>query len=164
MEVSEEERQRLAQDGETWRGVQPIRKSWIGKRWTWLILLGLTGVILAVVLAVTMRPGSGTSVGRDGSTNRIASEHSPGSEVTLYVQGRESVMVAVDEKALDELIGAMSTRGDEAQTLIQSGRVFTVPNKTRVRIIEAAFAKLKVRIIEGDRIMFEVWVPERWVR
>lgn len=73
-------------------------------------------------------------------------------------------MVAVDEKALDELISAISTRGDDAQTLIQSGRVFTVPNKTRVRIIEASFAKLRVRIIEGDKIMVEVWVPERWVR
>ena len=69
-----------------------------------------------------------------------------------------------DENSLDELINAIGTRGDEVQTLIKSGRVFTVPNKTRVRIIEADFAKLKVRIIEGDKIMAEVWVPERWVR
>jgi len=73
-------------------------------------------------------------------------------------------MVAVDENTLDELINAMSTRGDEVQNLIRSGRVLTVPNKTRARIIEANFAKLKVRIIEGNKIMSEVWVPERWVR
>ena len=81
----------------------------------------------------------------------------------LYLPGRDSVMVAVDEKALDELISAMSARGDE-QGLIQAGRVIAVPNNTRVRIIEASFAKLKVRILEGDNVMFEVWVPERWVR
>lgn len=164
MEVSEEERQRLAQDGETLTEVQPNQESWVRRRWTWLVLLGLTVAILAIVSIIMMRPDSGTSAGGDGSISRTASDHSPGSEVTLYLQGRESVMVAVDEKALDELISAISTRGDDAQTLIQSGRVFTVPNKTRVRIIEASFAKLRVRIIEGDRIMFEVWVPERWVR
>jgi len=164
MEVSEEERQRLAQDGETLTEVQPNQGSWIRRRWTWLVLLGLAVAILAIVSIIMMRPDSGTSAGGDGSISRTASDHSPGSEVSLYVQGRESVMVAVDEKALDELISAISTRGDDAQTLIQSGRVLTVPNKTRVRILEANFAKLKVRIIEGDKIMFEVWVPERWVR
>lgn len=164
MEVSEEERQRLAQDGETLTEVQPNQESWIRRRWTWLVLLGLAVAILAIVSIIMMRPGSGAGAGGEGSISRTASDHSPGSEVTLYLQGRESVMVAVDEKALDELISAISTRGDDAQTLIQSGRVFTVPNKTRVRIIEASFAKLRVRIIEGDKIMFEVWVPERWVR
>lgn len=128
------------------------------------MLLGLAVAILAIVSIIMMRPESGTSAGGDESISRTASDHSPGSEVSLYVQGRESVMAAVDEKALDELISAISTRGDDAQTLIQSGRVLTVPNKTRVRILEANFAKLKVRIIEGDKIMFEVWVPERWVR
>jgi hypothetical protein len=164
MEVSEEERQRLAQDGETLTEVQPNQESWIRRRWTWLVLLGLAVAILAIVSIIMMRPDSGTSAGGDGSISRTASDHSPGSEVTLYLQGRESVMVAVDEKALDELISAISTKGDQAQALIQSGSVFSVPNKTRVRIIEADFAKLKVRIIEGDKTMLEVWVPERWVR
>ena len=164
MEVSEEERQGLAQDGETLTEVQPNQESWIKRRRTWLVLLGLAVAILAIVSIIMMRPDSGTSAGGDGSISRTASNLSPGSEVILYVQGRNSVMVAVDEKALDELISAISTRGDDAQTLIQSGRVFPIPNKTRVRIIEAGFAKLRVRIIEGDKVMFEVWVPERWVR
>jgi hypothetical protein len=33
-----------------------------------------------------------------------------------------------------------------------------------VRIEEAKFAKLKVRFIEGKKVMTEAWVPERWVR
>ena len=82
----------------------------------------------------------------------------------IYLQGRSSVTVAVDEKALDELISAISTRGDDLDRLLQSGRVFVVPNKTRARIIETSFNKLKVRILEGDKVMHEVWVPERWVR
>jgi hypothetical protein len=163
MENSHEEKQRLAQDKEALTGVEQKKESWVKRRRTWLILLGLVLAIVGIV-SVIMRSGSGTRAGGDGSISRTASDHSPGSEITIYVQGRSSVMVAVDEKALDELINAISTRGDEVQTLIQSGRVFTVPNKTRVRIIEADFAKLKVRIIEGDKIMSEVWVPERWVR
>ena len=163
MEISNEEEQRLAQDKEASTGVEHKRESWVKRRRTWLILLGVVLVIVGIV-SVIRRSGSGARPGGDGAIGRFASDHSPGSEITLYVEGRSSVMVAVDEKALDELINAISTRGDEVQTLIKSGRVFTVPNKTRVRIIEADFAKLKVRIIEGDKIMTEVWVPERWVR
>jgi len=163
MEISHEEKQQQAHDEEALTGVEDKKKSWLKRRWIWLILLG---VVLAVVgiVSVIMRSGSGARGGGDGAISKTASDHSPGSEITLYVEGRSSVMVAVDEKTLDELINAMSTRGDEVQTLINSGRVFTVPNKTRVRIIEADFAKLKVRIIEGNKIMSEVWVPERWVR
>ncbi|SRR6266496_250284 len=163
MEISNEEEQRLAQDKEALTGVEQKRQSLVKRRWSWLILLGLVLVIVAIVSTIRLS-GSGPQPGGDGAIGRTASDHSPGSEITLYVEGRSSVMVAVDENSLDELINAIGTRGDEVQTLIKSGRVFTVPNKTRVRIIEADFAKLKVRIIEGDKIMAEVWVPERWVR
>jgi hypothetical protein len=163
MEISNEEKQRQAQDEKALTGGEHKKKSWVKRRWTWLILLGVLLVIVGIV-SVIMRSGSGTRPGGDGAVSRTASDHSPGSEIILYVEGRSSVMVAVDEQTLDELINAISTRGDEAQTLIKSGRVFTVPNKTRARIIEANFAKLKVRIIEGNKIMSEVWVPERWVR
>ena len=163
MEISHEEKQRQTEEEEALTGVEHKKQPWVKRRWTWLILLGLVLAIVGIV-SVIMRSGSGTRVGGDGSISRTASDHSPGSEITLYVEGRSSVMVAVNEKALDELINAISTRGDEVQTLIKSGRVLTVPNKTRVRIIEADFARLKVRIIEGDKIMTEVWVPERWVR
>ena len=163
MGISQDEKQRPAQDEEALTGVEHKKKSWVKRRGTWLILLGLVLAIVGIV-SVIMRSGSGTRAGGEGSITRTASDHSPGSEITLYVEGRSSVMVAVDEKALDELINAISTRGDDVQILIKSGRVFTVPNKTRVRIIEADFARLKVRIIEGDKIMAEVWVPERWVR
>jgi len=163
MEISNEEEQPPAQDNEALTGVEQKKKSWLKRRWTWLILLAVVLVIVGIV-SVIMRSGSGIRPGGDGAVSKAASDHSPGSEISLYVEGRSSVMVAVDEKTLDELINAMSTRGDEVQTLINSGRVFTVPNKTRVRIIEANFAKLKVRIIEGNKIMSEVWVPERWVR
>ena len=88
-----------------------------------------------------------------------------GSEVRLHVEGLTSIPVAVDEKALDELMNALPAGNTERMDeLIQSGRVFQVDNDTSVRIVEAGFAKIKVRVIEGSLVMFEGWVSERWVR
>ena len=139
---------------------QPAGRSWIRTPWIWFVILGIALGLAAFV----WWSGSGTTAVVNESMPRTASDHSPGSEVMLYLQGRSSVTVAVDEKALDEMISAISTRGDDLNTLLQSGKVFDVPNKTRARIVEASFAKLRVRILEGDKMMHEVWVPERWVR
>ena len=141
---------------------QPATQS-IGKPWVWLAIVGVA-VILAAFLWIVYRPDSGTRPVVDESAPRSAIDHSPGSEVTIYVQGRNSLTVAVDEKAFDEMVDAISARGDRLDKLLQSGRVFTVANKTRARIIEASHSKLKVRIIEGEKVMQEVWVPEPWVR
>jgi hypothetical protein len=128
------------------------------------LILGGALAILAIVAIIVSRSGLGGPSEAARSGSQLSTDHSPGSEVALYIQGRDSVMAAADEKTLDELIAALSTRGNEVQALIQSGRVITVPNNTRVRVIEMGFAKLKVRIIEGDKLMHEVWVPERWVK
>lgn len=164
MEVPDEHTEQSANEQETSTEVQPTRESWIKRRWAWMVLLGLGVAVLAIIGIITMRADPGGRAGGDEAIDRTASDHSPGSEVRLYLQGRDSIMVAVDEKTLDELISVISSQGAEVQNLIQSGRVFTVPNRTRVRIVEEGFAKLKVRIIEGEKIMLEGWVPERWVR
>ena len=102
---------------------------------------------------------------KNSSIDIQASERSVGSDARLFLEGRNSIMVSVDEKAFSELINALSSDGDGGvERLIESGRVFTVPNNTRVRILEIATAKNKVRIIEGDQIMQEGWVHELWIR
>ena len=143
--------------------VQPNRRSAYTRWWLWLGLAALTVVVIGTALMIK-RLASDTAPGEDAPSARRSSEHSPGSEVTIYLQGRNSVMVAADEATLDDLVAALAAKGEEVEKLVQSGRVFTVPNNTRVRIVEASFAKLKVRIIEGKKIMTEVWIPERWVR
>ena len=141
---------------------QPAKQS-IRKPWLWLVIVGVA-VLVAAVFWIVTRPDSSARVVVDEAAPRSAIDHSPGSEVTIYVQGRNFLTVAVDERAFDEMVNAISARGDSLDRLLQSGKVFTVPNKTRARIIEASFGKLKVRIIEGDKVMQEVWVPEPWVR
>jgi len=131
------------------------------KRWIWLVLIVL--VVATTVALLIKLTGQKTS----DQTNAgiiTASDHSPGSEVTLYIEKRTSVLVAVDEQSLNDLIDALGSKGEEIQALVDSGKVFDVPNNTRVRVEEAKFPKLKVRFIEGKRVMTEAWVPERWVR
>ena len=164
MEVPEHERHRSTPAGEPSGAVQANRESAPRKKSTWLLICVAAIAILAIAVIVVMLSGTGGKAGSGRPTPPLSTDHSPGSEVALYIQGRDSVMAAVDEKTLDELITALSTNREEAQALIQSGRVITVPNDTRVRIIETGFAKLKVRIVEGDKLMHEVWVPERWIK
>jgi hypothetical protein len=163
MDASKKDTQQSEQLGEPPIETLP-QASGTGRQWIWLVIFGLAVLVLAIGLIRMMRSGSDTRAGANEPIGGRAHDMSPGSEATLYLPGRDSVMVGVDERALDELISAISTPGDGAQTLIQAGRVFTVPNNTRVRIIAAGFAKMRVRILEGDKTMFEVWVPERWVR
>lgn len=164
MEVPEDQRHQPAQERRPSSGGQLNDNAGTRSKSALLIILVAAIAIIVIVAIVVMRSGSGGKAEGSGSISQTLTDHSVGSEVTLYIEGRDSVMAAVDEGSLDELIAALSTRSSDAQSLIQSGRVITVANKTRGRIVEAGFAKLKVRIIEGDKLMHEVWVPERWVR
>ena len=85
-------------------------------------------------------------------------------EARLFVQGRDSMPVAADEKTLDELTTALGSRDGRLESLIASGKVFTVANNTRIRIMETGFAKTRIRVLEGDKMMQEGWVSERWIR
>jgi len=74
------------------------------------------------------------------------------------------MMVAVDQKAFTELINTLSYGGKEVDGLIASEKVFTVPNNTRIRILEIATGMVKIRINEGENFMREGWVHEMWIK
>jgi hypothetical protein len=147
-----------SQDSESGGTDLPPSKRAKGK-WIALILVGLL-IVGAGIAFVFVRSGSKET---SDSLHRTRAPQTIGGEVRLYIKGRDTVMVAADEKALDELITAISSPPDALQDLIQSGKVFTVPNDTRARIVAIGFGKTKVRIIEGDKILTEGWVPEWWV-
>lgn len=129
-------------------------------------------VIVALILAgwLSTRSKSSSSMeGKQGTTRsgqaRSGISTGVGSEVRLYLERLTSVPVAADERAFDELITALSTRRqDSVETLIQSGRVFRADNDTRIRILEMASGKVKVRVLEGPHIMKDGWIHEGWVR
>ena len=160
MEISKNADQQVANGELSSKDNQSQRKS---STRVWLVLLALA-VVGAGAFAIIRQPSSSKSAEQSGTALRTSNDHSPGSEVFLYIEGRSSVMVATDEESLDKLIEALATRGEEVQSLVDSGKVFSVPNNTRVRVEEAKFAKLKVRFVEGKKAMTEAWVPERWIR
>jgi hypothetical protein len=87
-----------------------------------------------------------------------------GSDARLFLEGRNEIFVAVDEKAFNDLINTLSYGGGGVDELIRSGKVFTTPNNTRVRILEIATGKIKIRVLEGDKLMTDGWVHEMWVK
>jgi hypothetical protein len=63
------------------------------------------------------------------------------------------------------MVAALSTVDDNRlQSLVDSGRVFTVLNNTKVRVLESELGKVKVRVLEGESVVMEGWVPDRWIR
>ena len=123
----------------------------------------LLAVVTVAVLSVIKSSDSAKDVNNSNTATKVSNDHSPGSEVVLYLPDRKSVMVAVDEQSLDELVTALANT-NRVEQLVDAGRVFSVPNNTKVRVVEANFTKLKVRFLEGRLVMTEAWVPEPWVR
>jgi hypothetical protein len=74
-------------------------------------------------------------------------------------------MIGVDEKSVDDVVAALASRDNSRiESLVQSGKVFTVDANTRVRILNIAGDKFRVRVLEGPSIMIDGYVPERWIK
>ena len=137
----------------------------------------VAGVVAAAVIIAGIIFARAPILGRKGKDGNVSDKSgtSPksagrgnlqaGSEASLYVNGLDSIPVAVDEQALSELMMEFPAgRSERVEALVQAGKVFRVDNDTRVRILEVGSAKLKIRALEGGNLTLEGWVPERWVR
>jgi hypothetical protein len=133
------------------------QKAWSNARIRRLAWLGLAGLALIVVLLLVIKPFR--------SHNNAATQGGTISPNRLEVAGLNSIMVASDENALNELMDTLP-KGDPnlLENLVQAGKVIRVASGTQVRILESASAKIKVRILEGEQAMKEGWVLERWVK
>ena len=66
---------------------------------------------------------------------------------------------------LGPLVNAIASRDNSTLDAgVDSGQVLRVPNDTRVRILAAHAGSTKVRILQGEHLMDEGWVAERWIR
>lgn len=136
------------------------------------IPLRTVAVIVAVVIAgvavvmISSRPED-TRSRAGGPTSKPVAPASlrPGSETQLNLPSQDSVVVALDEKGLDAVVGALVSKDKTAlDALVASSKALRVPNNTRVRVIEIGTGKIKVRILEGEHLMADGWVPERWLK
>lgn len=108
--------------------------------------------------------GSAASPAAAATRGKAESPNMHGS-VTLRVGGVPSLLVAVDEGALNELMSALPAKDDaKIDALVESGRLLRVANGISVRVLESAAGKTKVRILEGEHMMAEGWVSEQWIR
>lgn len=141
----------------------------VARQKTRLIAAGfvvLAVIVVGVAVKQLSKPSSedGLTAG-EAPTESASRAIAPNSEVRLFVGAMNPIPVAVDERALDELMSALAMRNNErVEELIQARKLFRVEKNTRVRILEAGSGKLKVRILEGDSVTLDGWVPERWIR
>ncbi|HEX8185659.1 MAG TPA: hypothetical protein VF747_12930, partial [Blastocatellia bacterium] len=130
-----------------------------------LLLVLIAGLVVALWLRRAGNPASvdGAQAGAAGLPR--ASTMAVGSEARLKVAGLASVFVAVDTKALDEMISALASKdGSKVESMVQSGRVISIDNNTRVRILEVNSGRIRARILDGPNTLMDGWVPERWVQ
>ncbi|MFY9556402.1 MAG: 6-pyruvoyl-tetrahydropterin synthase-related protein [Blastocatellia bacterium] len=142
------------------RATQPAGSS--SKRLAF-VAAGLIGVALVFFWVTSRGRSAGSQQG--AAPTRTAGSATQGSEATLHLDGVPSVLVAVDEQALAELMSALPARDTaKVDELVQSGRLLRLANDTRIRILEYAGGKTKIRILQGEHSMAEGWVAERWIR
>jgi hypothetical protein len=123
----------------------------------------LAGILMLVVFNRVFRTDKKPAPSNNSATQKEAP--AIGSEAKLQVQGLALIPVAVDDTALNELMGVLPSRdADKLEGLVQAGKVLRVDNGTRVRILEFGFAKTKIRILEGEHSRKDGWVPERWLQ
>lgn len=104
-------------------------------------------VVVAVVLALVCVPSEPTELVSVGDTAVLSVES-------------EAVLLAVTEESFDELVEASVAKDYLGMAeLMAIGAVFEVPNHTKVLVIDRAFGKKKVRILEGDEFGRAGWVP-----
>lgn len=97
-------------------------------------------------------------------TTDVANKPSIGDTGILYVEGSESVFIAVDEAALDEILKSINANDKYGLAeLVLAGRVFSVQNRTKVRVIDMKGFTLKIRILEGEYSGYSAWVPHEFV-
>jgi hypothetical protein len=126
------------------------------------------GLIVVAVIFIWVnsrsRPG-GAAPGGGGTPSKAQNSVTPGGEATLHLEGTTSILVALDEQALNDVINARAAKdSSRIDALVQEGKVVSVANDTGVRVLELSGGKARVRLLQGEHQMTEGFVPERWIR
>jgi len=127
-------------------------------------------IVAAIILIIIRRsdvPGTTNGAQTSAGSGQPPGSGSvgAGSDKQLHLPGRDSVVVAVDQKTAADLIAAIVARDQSAvDVLTDSGRALKVNNDTRVRVLQTLAGQTRVLILEGPHVMAEGWVPESWLK
>lgn len=76
-----------------------------------------------------------------------------GSSARAYIEGSQSLYLAVDREAMDELIDVQNALDvDGLRQLARQGQVFSIPNNTLVEVVDGSALLTKVRVTEQGRV------------
>jgi hypothetical protein len=146
-------------------------RGWLSGNMSKIGLTGLAviiGVVLVLMVARRSNPNSESRTAASQANGAPTDSRSPisvGSEARLYVEGLDSIPIAADEPALGELMTALAKKdSSRIDDLADSERVFRVLRNTRVRVLQMGAGKTRVRVSEGEHVMSEGWVLDRWIR
>jgi len=126
------------------------------------------GCVVILVFLALAAGGSVFSGGDGGGNSGGGSSSTPvvpvGSDGRLVI-GEGPVDLGVDDDAFDALSNARVANDPTGRrAVLASGRAFTVPEGTRVRVIGNGFVKKQVRILEGPHAGESGWIPFEWVK
>jgi len=132
-----------------------------------IVITALAIIVAAVGIYLVASRATGKSPANANAAEPGAGrgQSGVGSEGRLFVEGLDTIPIAADEPALDQLVGAIASKnGATVDALADSGKVTKVLRNTRVLVLQLGTGKIKVRVLEGDHALKEGWVVERWVR
>lgn len=113
-------------------------------------------IILAMVMSVTM----GCSDDNRTQTGQVTEAQV---QPRLHLKSGDAVIVARTEEDCEEFDNSITARNDEAfGLLLNSGRIFHVPDGTHVSVISRGSSRSKIRLLSGDHAGEAVWV-ENWM-
>jgi hypothetical protein len=88
-----------------------------------------------------------------------------GADAKLSAGASNVLMVAVDDRSLNEVIDAISRKDDQKmKRLLQSGKAFNVEQGVKVRLLGLVGGKVMVKIMEGSNASKVGWVIEGWLK
>jgi hypothetical protein len=130
--------------------------------------LNRSAVILAAGVLIAVMPFDELNIAEKGQKAAdipMRSAIGVGLDAKLSFGTSNVVIVAADDHSLLEAIAAISTKDDrKTEDMLKSGKVFSVEPNTRVRILDLAGGKAKVKIVEGGNAFREGWVLDGWLK
>ena len=125
-------------------------------------------VIVALFAFVSWASESEEETGRSERSSTVAETTLPttvGSEAVIDVPSLDTVFLCVDKEAFDMFLdAALANDSFGVAELEISGRMFGVPNGTKVLIIDSSFATRRVRVLEGYAVGKSGWLPYEWLK
>jgi hypothetical protein len=129
-------------------------------------------VVFLIIFLITIGGGNKKSTPISPTPSKTETSLHIGDEGFLKVGNdpNQVIYLATDDKAFDDLTKVLLSKDEYGLLeLAMQGKVFGVTNGTKVKVIDRAFARRKVRIIQGakpidaDKVGLSGWVPIEWV-